>query len=142
DDNLWETFVQKDEYKAKKREDRVSYLWDEMIETYILGITKGWATRSPSLLEAEPAIREMALASRHQRRLLSKATLEFLELIKARKVRSRIVYSVEQNMVYVLLGAPKDDPDSRIAELGARCWVARDRVQECKTVVGIALYSL
>ena len=139
-DGLWDEVSSKPEFIAKKREDEASYLWDALIETHTKGIAEGRAYFSPGLLTAEPALRELALEDRYWRRMLSKALYDFLELAKARKIRSRIAPSPERNVAYVFLPArPDEDPQMRIAELAARVWVARDSLKDYHTVVGLAV---
>ena len=144
-ENLWGSLTNFTEYQAKKREDRISYLWDAIIEAHIEGIADGHAIASPGLLESEPALRILALEDRYWRRVLSKALMDFLSLAKKQKIRSRIAISVEKNTAYVFLPASiEEDPQERLAELTARSWVALDKVrkQDIETVVGIALGEL
>ncbi|MFL5385867.1 MAG: NERD domain-containing protein [Longimicrobiaceae bacterium] len=139
-DDLWSGFSRRSDYLQKKAHDRVSYLWDRLIELHIHGIAAGYAYVSPGLLPAEPALREMALEDRYWRRVLSKSLIDFLHLAQEKKVRARMALSPERKTTYVFLPAyPDEDPRERMAELTARCWVARDRVRDHATVVGLAV---
>lgn len=138
DDNLWEGFSSKDEYKAKKLADRESYAWDRLIETFCDDVLQGNLEFKAALSDSERAIREMARETRFERRILGSAFLEFLKLSSQKKVRSRMVTS-PSGILYVFLAAPFDeDRQFRAAELGARCFIARGLNPDFKTVVGIA----
>jgi hypothetical protein len=65
---------------------------------------------------------------------------EFLEQARAKKVRSRILVSKQNNTIYVLgyFGA-REEPKSRESELGLRCLVAKAKIGQCDTIVGIGL---
>lgn len=142
-EGLWDKVSSKPEFLAKKREDKASYLWDDLIETHTKGIAEGCAHVSPGLLTAEPALRELALEDRYWRRMLSKALYDFLGLALAKKIRSRIALSPERKVAYVFLPAyPDENPEFRTVELAARVWVARDRMSGYHTVVGLAVGEL
>ncbi|HEX6981542.1 MAG TPA: hypothetical protein VF181_02170 [Balneolaceae bacterium] len=143
DEGIWEEFEKSPEYQLRKEEDEISYLWDSIIETYIQGMKNDHAYVNPGLINAEPALRVMALERRFGRRLLSKSLMEFRELAKNKEVRSRSVFSPFSETTYVFLPAFLDeDPQDRMAELSARCWVMRDKIRQNPTVVGIATGDL
>ena len=138
DDNLWEGFKETDAYKAKKEADDISYTWDRITEILCKDILHGNLEFGPELSDSEIAVRTMARENRFGRRLLGKSFLEFYELARQKKVRSRIVPEIS-NTTYVFLGMPHgEDRAHRVAELGCRCLVARGLYKNCDVVVGLA----
>jgi len=138
DDTLWTGFINKEEYKAKKIADKDSYIWDRLIEILCEDTLHGHLEFGASLSEAEIAIRTMAQENRFARRILGKSYKEFTELSSLKKIRSRIAPSLS-NVVYVFLAVPREETrQSRVQELGLRCFVARGLNKDSKTVVGIA----
>ena len=147
EDDLWDGFTSKPEFLAKLERDHDSYLWDKCIDALARSILDGSAYFNPGLSNAELGLREMAMEDRFSRRCLSRALLEFMDLARAKKVRSRITPSLNRKTTYVFMPARmKDNPSGRLTELSARCWVAlaeaRARDSECSIVVGLALSAL
>lgn len=136
--DLWDTSKEKDEFKAKKREDQQSYVWDRLIEILCEDILKGNLEFGSSLSDNEIAIRCMARENRLSRRMLGKSFNEFVEASGNNKIRSRIMEGLS-DVAYVLLATPhSEDRQERVKELWLRCLVARGLKQDCKTVLGIA----
>lgn len=137
-DGIWKEFINKDEYKAKKRADLDSYVWDRLIDTIGKDVLQGNLEFGSSLNEAEKALRVMACENRFARRILGKAFKEFIDLSSQKKVRSRMAVS-PSDIVYVFLAIPHgQDRRFRVAELGNRCLVARGLHQKHPTVIEIA----
>jgi len=138
DDNLWEGFKNSEQHRAKKEADQTSYTWDRLIEVLSNDILRGNLEFGPNLTDSELAVRTMARENRFGRRLLGQSLMEFYELARQKKVRSRMVLG-NSNVTYVFLAMPHDeDRQYRIAELAGRCFVARGLNQDRKTVVGLA----
>lgn len=138
DDNLWTGFKESEAYKAKRKEDDVSYTWDRLIELLCSDILHGNLEFGPDLNESEVAVRTLAREDRFGRRLLGKSFVEFYELARQNKVRSRMVLG-NSNTTYVFLGMPHgEDRAYRKAELGGRCLVARGLNKDRDTVIGLA----
>ena len=146
DGTLWEGFASSPEYESRKLADEDSYVWDNLIETFCNGALSGNLEKSldggfefaSSLTDVEMAVRTMAREDRFSRRILGKQFLEFLQLSGEGRVRSRMLTS-PSGVLYVFLAVPHgEDRKYRVAELGARCFVARGLHLDCKTVVGIA----
>lgn len=137
-DNLWATFTKKKEYHAKKDVDKVSYVWDRLIEIFCNDFQKEGLKFGNSLTEVEKITRVMAQEDRVCRRILSKAFMEFMELASQQEVRSRVVPS-PSGILYVLLACPHgEDREYRVAELAERCFVIRGLNSDSTTVIGIA----
>ena len=138
EEDLWKKFVRKKEYQNKKKCDKTSYVWDRLIEIFCNDFIKGNLEFGKSLNEVENVTRTMARENRFSRRILGKSFMEFMEMNRKGKVRSRIVPSIS-DVIYVFLACPhKEEREHRINELGSRCFIARGMFKEYKTVVGIA----
>lgn len=135
DDTIWPGFVNSPEYRSRVDADKKSYAWDNVINF----ISKDFLARDllfehpPN--EGEQALRVLARECRFYRRLLGDA---LTEVLFGGKVRSRMVQSPSK-IAYVFLAMPRDaDRKHRLAELGARCHVARQQFKDSVTVIGIA----
>ena len=135
-DDLWSTFINKDEYKAKLEADRDSYVWDNLIDLLCEDYFKDNYEFGGTLTEVEQVVRVMARENRFNRRILGKSFKEFLN--KSDEIRSRAVPSLS-GMMYVFLATPHGESrDSRMKELSLRCFVMRGLNPEHKTIIGIA----
>ena len=138
DDTLWEGFKKSEAYKAKKEADKISYAWDRLTEILCKHILHGNLEFGPGLNDSEIAVRTMAREHRFGRRLLGKSFIEFYELARQAKVRSRMALG-DSNTTYVFLCTPHgEDREYRKAELGGRCLVARGLIKDRNTVIGLA----
>jgi len=135
---LWDSFTKKPEYLRKKEEDKISYLWDEVIEDIAKDVLKGNLEFSSSPDDGETALRSMAQEDRFSRRILGKSFAEFILLSSQNKVRARMLRS-PSGIIYVLLALPHTiDRKYRRAELGVRCFIARGLNSDSKKIIGIA----
>ena len=137
DAGMVEHYEARPEVIAKRKEDEQSYAWDHLIEDLSAEIIDD-GLQGLTLSEAEESIREMALEHRFSRRILGHALLEFLSDEVRSKIRSRIVRSQRDGVLYVFLHAFDQDRQSTVKELQVRCYVARGMNKERHTVVGIA----
>ena len=135
--DIWDNFRKRREYIAKKDADKVSAIWDGLIEYVTRHALAGTLEFGSSLSDVELALRQMAAENRYQRRLLGQAFDEFLQQ-SAKRIRSRLVIS-ESGAIYVFLAKPLDTKrEDRIRELLTRCFVAKGKFRGYPTVVGIA----
>ncbi len=142
--DLWDEMASKPEFLAKLERDRDSYLWDRCIDALAKSVLDGSAYFNPGISDAELGLREMAMEDRFSRRCLAKSLLEFLDLARARKVRARMTLSVHRKTAYVFVPARlEDDPETRLTDLTARCWVAvaeaRKTDEAYHTAIGLAM---
>lgn len=134
---IWNDFRQRPEYLAKKDADKASAIWDGLIEYVAHHALAGTLEFGSTLSDVELALRQMAAENRYQRRLLGKAFDEFLQQ-SATKIRSRLVKS-ESGAIYVFLAKPLGTArEDRTKELLARCFVAKGKLRDYPTVIGIA----
>lgn len=143
DDDVWEGFKNAPQVKAKKELDRVSYVWDEIIEelhqTYL---QSNFITDVPyashQFSDIEKAVRVMAREDRLSRRALSTSLVDFLQNSRSQKLKSRVAGSPAQDVLYVFLVSDYDaDRRANMSELLGRCIVARGLTQDRTRVVGI-----
>ncbi len=139
EDGIWKGFSKKPEYLGKKHIDKVSYIWDSIIEELInlrdpsMKNILGYS--DPKNVDVENALRILAKENRFSRRILSE---EFLDFINVKRIASRVVESVN-GIVYVFLKKPIEiDRLERQRELYARCFIVRHKINRNAIVIGIA----
>lgn len=133
-DDIWEAIQAKPEFKARKAADRESYAWDDLIANLAGDDGRKHPDDLP-LIDRERAVRGMAREDRFCRRALGKSFREFLQLATEGKLRSRIIQS-PSGALYVFVFFRKNElPRDRTAELGARCFVARGKINDGGHVV-------
>ena len=144
DDDLWESFKLKPEYKRKKEADEHSYNWDRLIEIYCHDILNEHLESGSSPGELEVIARTMARENRFDRRVLGERFADFMrrscpDVPKGIRVTSRMVPS-SSGVTYVFLTRPRDYPrELRSEELKARCYIVRGvNPNSHQTVIGIA----
>lgn len=119
---LWAQVQAKPEFKARKTEDEISYWWDHRIERIIEDCvipTEASVVQN----QKELVVRTMASETRFERRLLSTACLGWL---RKKQDGGRVTFSPRTQTGYVFLTCPRDrDREARVAELTARCLLAR-----------------
>jgi hypothetical protein len=92
-----------------------------------------------TLSENEIVLRYLVRENRFARRLLSDAFKEFSELARAGEVMARMTSS-PSGVGYVFFAPPPEyDRELRIAELGNRCFIARNKLSDCMTIIGIGI---
>ncbi|HAU37837.1 MAG TPA: hypothetical protein DCX07_08985 [Phycisphaerales bacterium] len=137
-EGVWQAFSTGEQYLGKKRQDEISYVWDRLIETFCQDHRAGLLLGEQDTDGVEQALRTMAREDRFTRRGLGKSFSGFLEANKLGQSRSRI-HPYPGLATYVFLGCPVDLPrEDRIAELKARCLIARWLHPDKPQVVGIA----
>lgn len=143
-ERIWTHFSSEPEYQAKIREDKDSYIWDNLIEVFCEAELKGNFELNSSPEQTEMIIRTLARENRLGRRVLGKSFKEFLELSAHAKLRSRYIPPVSR-VGYVFLATPRDIPrQQRIQELAMRCLVARSFAEQekCQMIIGIGTECL
>jgi hypothetical protein len=136
-EGLWSDVTKKPEFIAKREEDLISYVWDNMIESFCKDYYENNLEFKSSLTDIEKSMRTMAMENRFNRRILGRAFFEFLT--QKSEIRSRCILSPSGVSYVFLTCSPDEDRKYRISELGARCFVIRGLYPENHTVVGIAI---
>jgi len=138
DGDIWNSFINKPEYKRKKEQDKISYAWDRLIDDIGQHVARGNLAFSNTPDNGELILRIMAREDRFSRRIIGKSFVEFIHLSSQNKIRARMLPS-PSGMLYVFLAIPHIiERKYRIAQLGARCFIARGLNHQIKTVIGIA----
>lgn len=138
EEGVWADVTAKPEWSRRKEADAVSYAWDHLIETFVTDHEGRSPPERQSFSSIDAVLRTMARESRFARRMLGGAFEEFIRLSAAGLVRARQALS-PSGVVYVFLAVQREnDRQARVAELAARCWVARGMHADSTTIVGIA----
>lgn len=151
DDSWWPSFLASPEFKAQRDHDRVSYLWDELIErfaTHALAGTQHFATE-PAFESSEKVLRVMASEPRLMRRYLSAQVLEALETTRPDQRRLRVAFTRQSDKtMYVFLLVPwlhdrshEENRTFRRNYLEACILVAKLKNPSAMDIVGIATES-
>jgi hypothetical protein len=148
----WEKFVVHPQRLAQVEENKVSYVWDRLIELfghYILNGTLhdkfNWTVR-----QREQAVRILAAECRTERRLLGKFILDLvLSSVGNKRVLRRVMLPTSPgrpHYAFLLVpqsafGPGQDYRELRCKLLQALCMVVRLKYPEAKDIVGIATES-
>jgi hypothetical protein len=142
DNNLWEGIIKKPEYRKKKELDKISFVWDRLIDDISKSVLENKLEFSSSPGHGEIILRAMARENRFSRRILGKLFAEFIALSSKNILRARMTPG-PSGVLYVFLAIPHTiERKYRIAELGTRCFVARGLNQDIDTIIGIATEQL
>ena len=134
-DNLWDEYVESDEYKKWKTDIEVSYVWDIMIQSFFLNNVRPDITNQKRS-DLEKAIRLINLESRINRLELGIV----LENAIKTSIKARMLKPLKNSQhTYVFMPLNDKNWESKEAELGLRCVVARAEFPEAKKVIGIAI---
>ena len=151
DESHFEALVHRREYRAKKKADAPSYVWDELIERFIrLGDPKLAGEQfSQTARDLEEGLRIIASESRFSRRMLAGALGDaILKAAEHPGVRwARVVTNAQDaDRVYIFLVAPARPGESyddyrlhRRAVLHAYCRCAKLRFPAATTFIGIGV---
>jgi hypothetical protein len=147
----WQDFVGSKQYKLKKEADKVSYLWDEIIQRTCDNALKGTLIGTADAFDSRSAIYEMAKEPRFSRRALSenmiRAIQNFPENLTglARNLSFMPSFFPETGYVFLQIKHPNiSDYDNeyrprRQAVLQIACGAAKNKFPHLKKVVGIAI---
>jgi hypothetical protein len=134
---IWDEFDRRPELKKRREEDRISYLWDAIIEEFSECIRKETLEFDSKPGETELVLRTMAKENRFSRRILGQQIADIVETPKTKR-RSKILQA-QSGIVYVLHVSEKSrDRRQRRLELEYRCYVAKRMYPSLPIVVGIA----
>lgn len=148
DEGHWEEFSQSPERQAQISADRISYIWDKLIESlskHVLEDTQYFATH-PNVKGTEPLLRFLARESRFRRRNLAAALCGLIESAPRdmRATRYGCCQS-PQEAFYVFLTLPQFDwmnyeqyRETRRNLLEACCSVVKLKFPDVQHIIGIA----
>lgn len=147
----WHDFIKTDLYKNTKKEDRISYFWDELIQRTCQNSLNGTLGGNSDLLRGQSAIFEMVKEPRFIRRGLADKMLTAVERFPDRpsQFTRQVTFlpSYQPNVAYVLfqLRAPEDfkaQPDYREKRqtlLEIACGAAKNKFPHLTKVIGIGI---
>lgn len=149
----WEEFQKNPQRLAQIKEDRISYLWDSLIETFNKYALEGsqYYVSSGGVKDTEKVLRFMAGEPRFLRRYLAKNLMDMMKTTPKNQRRLRVLppFSAERPYyVFLLFPLPKNPSISndeyrmvRRRFLTECCLVARLKYKDAKDIVGIATES-
>lgn len=129
--DLWSGFRNDAQVQVKKKLDEISYVWDRLIELINKdfredGLTSAIPHSAIKLSTVELLVRTMARENRFSRRILGNSFIEFLELSKQKKVKSRFAVGSMSEVLYLFLASDLNNGrEYNLAELYGRCGFAR-----------------
>lgn len=147
----WKDFIEREIYKNKKSADKVSYLWDELIQRTCQNTLDGTLLGDSTPLRGQSAIHEMAKEPRFHRRALSEqidqAIRNFPESAQPIMRNLSFMPSFYGGKSYVFLQLKVDGitdyendyRPKRQAMLEIACGAAKNKFEHLKTIVGIAI---
>jgi len=147
DESFWNSLRENPQYIAKKKADKISYIWDELIEHFVRNHDKNYEGQDPSLnfSQLEYGLRFMAAEDRLRRRQLGEALFEMLKTCPKERQLARLVYSnMKPEIIYLFLIVPKPEDISydeyrnfRRSLLSANCTVSKLKRPEAHYIIGI-----
>lgn len=134
---------------AKKKEDAVSYFWDDLIESFSFHILNNSAEHKSWLhpCEIEPSVRYMATTGRFERRVLSASFIEFYNKALPGQRGTRLCFDPENRThAYLFLLVPFNESfcshdnyrEIRRSMLHDYCLINKLLDQKIEYIVGIA----
>ena len=147
----WEAFGREPERLEQLRQDKVSYVWDKLIETFGHYALRGeqYFVTEGGIKDAEKVLRFMAREPRWKRRVLAQTLLEMLRITPAHARRMRVLSPVERgdpHYCFLLFPIPPGVAHPRYREvrrdfLAACCSVVRLEYPDARDIIGIATES-
>ena len=150
-EGYWEEIKDAPQLMAKRDADRVSYLWDQLIERFIhyggLRVFGMEIDQGPT--DRELALRHMAAEPRMRRRQLSDALVEVRNRSGPKNSYARVMTSNHfPDTAYVFIAEPKPADESyeeyrqyRVGRLTAYCRVATLKAPNARQIIGLAIDS-
>lgn len=150
EDGHWEEFLRSPERRARQQANRISKLWDLLLDRFVehlIGGTQYFGTGG--VQEQEVGLRFMARESRTRRRMLSIALQELVEKTPRERRGARIVapsHPGDPYYVFVLVPHFEDQSDAAYRELRGKavyayCMAVKVIMPDATDIVGIATES-
>lgn len=147
----WHDFKERKEYKAKKRADKESYLWDDIIQRTCGHTLDGTILGDTTPLDGKSAIHEMAKEPRFHRRYLASHMIKSIQSFpgSTEKFMRNLSYmpSFSKNKAYLFLqlrvqgfsDTYEEYREKRRTLLEIACGTAKNKYKHLETIVGIAI---
>jgi len=146
----WKDFIELEIYKRKKLADKISYHWDKLIQITCQNTLDG-TIRGSSPLRGRSAIHEMAKEPRFHRRALSERMMQSIRNFpeSSQRIMRNLSFmpSFYKDKGYVFLQLKVDGitdyeneyRPKRLAMLEIACGAAKNKFDNLKTIIGIAI---
>lgn len=140
DSDSWIDFSASPEYVADKKENKISYIWDGIIERLSEDFHTNDLINDVSRDELELALRWMNKETRFGRRMMSRMVMDVLgDGVAKPKSKAKIVQAeLPSAPLYVIMQRKLEDREISRKELQMRCLVARSMFPDKHHVIGIA----
>lgn len=150
-EGLWQSFVKSSAYRRKKQADRVSYMWDRLLQVTSQNALDGKLTSNGGVFEGKSAIHEMAKEPRFSRRAFAEAMrmaiTNFPDTTQVMARNLSFMPSFFESTGYVFLQVrflhhPSYEGEARKTRsymLEIACAAAKNRMPHLTKVVGIAI---
>jgi hypothetical protein len=148
----WHDFIETETYRNTKRVNRMSYMWDELIQRTCQNAMNGTLGGNSDLIRGGPsAIYEMAKEPRFVRRAIADRMIHAIESFpdsSTKLVRNvSFIPSFYEDRAYVFLQLKVDEDmrakpyyrEKRQTILEIACGAAKNKFPNLKTVIGIAI---
>jgi len=147
----WNDFKELEIYKNKKLADKVSYLWDEIIQRTCQNALDGTLLGDGNILKRNSAIHEMAKEPRFFRRALSEQMIQSIRNFPEtsdpifRNLNFMPSFYPEKGYVFLqlkntkIVDYEKEHRPKRQNMLQIACGAAKNRFDHLKKVIGIAI---
>jgi len=152
-DDHWESFYNNRLRIAQLEANRISYMWDELVEKFIYHVTTGTSAylSHPNIREQSLMFQILAKENRTKRRYLAQAFMTALqEALQNNKFTRTIVPKTNNEPYYLFLilshnKSCSDDTQYRAVRrdvLEKYLYLTKNRYPDAKDIVGIAINSL
>lgn len=147
----WDAFSKSDTYTRKKKADKPSYLWDELLQVTFQNAFDGMLLGDNDIFNNQSALVEMSKEPRFMRRELSKAMINSIKKFPdfkegmGRNLSSYPSYYPDIRYVFLQLTQPKErDCDKEYRPLRQKmlhiaCGIEKTKRPHLKKVAGIAI---
>jgi len=149
----WEEFQKNPQRLAQIQADKISYMWDELIEIFNKYALEGkqYYVSSGGFKDSEKILRFMAREPRYKRRYLAQCLKEILKTTPSNQRRLRVIPSVMSGdpyyvfLLFPIPNTPSVSPDDyrlvRQRFLEASCMVVKLKYADAQDIIGIATES-
>jgi hypothetical protein len=150
DEGFWDSFARNPQRLAQIESNRISYVWDDLIEKFAFHAMTGtqYYTSGPPLREQETALRFLAREPRTRRRILATSLHEVLErsIDSSENVHARVIQPTDPSFphyVFLFLKpkagiTDKEYRNVRMNLLSNYCRVTKLKFPQATDIIGIA----
>ena len=147
----WKDFIEMERYERRRNANRVSYLWDEIIQRTSPNVLDGTILGTVDLLKGNDAIHEMAKEPRFARRALAEGIVQAIENFPEtdqplmRKLSFMPSFYPGKGYVFLQVRCPEAiDYENKYRPvrqemLAIACGAAKDKFPHLNRVIGIAI---